>query len=309
LAEAWRDGATFNELWYVPGLKVERGNWRNDPRLARQAVLNFLEQVPPAGWWPLSEMSEMIKEEEPDFQRPDGDYDSWYIRDEKTNEYLRGFERSWDKIDGALLRFILIGPMHALGLVDLSQDNKLCRLTIYGRALVDAAEWPATHSADGQTVRIMPNGLCEVTRGVNRFDRFQLSRFTEWISAAEASFTYKISPVGLDLAAGQGFKAEMMLGFLRRVSNGTLPDSVAKTIDLWGRASDAGDQPATITAEVVLRLPRPEILQVIMATPALRQYIRAPMGDSAALVLPGKHDALAAALQERGVTVNIDLAR
>src|SRR5579859_5992190 len=38
-----------------------------------------------------------VKEEEPDFQRPAGNYDSWYIRDAQSGEYLRGFE-SWDRV-------------------------------------------------------------------------------------------------------------------------------------------------------------------------------------------------------------------
>ena len=34
-------------------------------------------------------------------------------------DYLRGFS-TWDEVDGALVRFLITGPMHWLGLVDLA---------------------------------------------------------------------------------------------------------------------------------------------------------------------------------------------
>ncbi|GIV81534.1 MAG: hypothetical protein KatS3mg051_0888 [Anaerolineae bacterium] len=71
LAEAWRSTSLFNELWYTPGLVPEPTGWQNDPLLARQVVLTFLEMVP-AGWWPVDELIALVKEEEPDFQRPAG---------------------------------------------------------------------------------------------------------------------------------------------------------------------------------------------------------------------------------------------
>ena len=51
---------------------------------------------------------------EPDFQRPTGNYDTWYIRDTTTQEFLKGFEQ-WDAVEGALLRFLFRGPLHWLG--------------------------------------------------------------------------------------------------------------------------------------------------------------------------------------------------
>src|SRR5207237_20772 len=46
MADAWRDSILYNELWFTPGLKPEKAGWQNDPLLARQTVLTFLEMVP-----------------------------------------------------------------------------------------------------------------------------------------------------------------------------------------------------------------------------------------------------------------------
>src|SRR6476646_9483771 len=113
-----------------------------------------------------------VKEDEPDFQRPAGDYDSWYIKDSQNGQYLRGFE-SWDKVDGAVLRFILTGPMHGLGLVDTADNGGACRLTAYGRAFMGLTDWPNKPEEESYFT-IQPDGVCEVPRTVSRFDRFQL---------------------------------------------------------------------------------------------------------------------------------------
>src|SRR5258707_9319744 len=113
--------------------------------------------VPSDTWWSVDQLINAVKEEEADFQRPNGDYDSWYIRDAATNQYLRGFE-TWDKVDGAVLRFILTGPMHGLGLVDTAENGGACRLTAYGRAFIDLADWPVG-ATEITTMTIQPDGL------------------------------------------------------------------------------------------------------------------------------------------------------
>ena len=118
LVQAWLNSSEFNELRLVPGLRCE-GGWENDPRPTRQAVLDMLGRLPAGKWWNLPSFIQAVKQEQPDFQRPAGDYNSWFIRDTRTENYLRGFA-SWDAVDGALLRFFICVPLHALGLADLA---------------------------------------------------------------------------------------------------------------------------------------------------------------------------------------------
>lgn len=121
LAEAWRDSREWNDLLHVPGLIFEGKAWRNDPFAARHAILNLLAEAPPGEWWSLDSFVAAVKERQPDFQRPAGDYDSWYIRDAATQTYLRGFE-SWERVDGALVRWVIEQPMYWLGVVEIGEN-------------------------------------------------------------------------------------------------------------------------------------------------------------------------------------------
>ena len=99
----WATSTRFNELYHVRGLTLEAAGWQNDPRLIRQTVRQTLQDAKPEDWFAVGEFVDYVKEQEPDFQRPAADYDSWYIRDAESNEYLKGFE-NWDRIDGAVLQ-------------------------------------------------------------------------------------------------------------------------------------------------------------------------------------------------------------
>lgn len=299
LVDAWLKSATFNELWHTPGLIPERAGWSNDPALGRKIVFRFLELVPLTEWWPVEELVEAVKEDEPDFQRPGGDYESWYIRDAQTNNYLRGFE-SWDQVDGAMLRFVLTEPMHYLGLIDVSSDGSACRLTAYGRALIpDGGEWPKGGSTpEGAPLRVHADGLIEAPRATSRFERFQVARFTMWEKAADP-YTYRITADGIALAKRQGLRADQIVTFLRRVAEGQLPDDLARQIEAWGKA--AAGEPATLSRLVVLRTPTPELMDMILNTPALRRYLGAQLGPMAVAVREGQWKDLASALHDAGI--------
>ncbi|MCC7207840.1 MAG: hypothetical protein IT323_11070 [Anaerolineae bacterium] len=305
LVDAWLKSATFNELWYTPGLAPERAGWGNDPALARKTVLRFLEMVPLSDWWPVEDLIEAVKEDEPDFQRPGGDYESWYIRDAQSGNYLRGFE-SWDQVDGAVLRFVLTGPMHFLGLIDVSSDGAACRLNAYGRALVpDGGEWPKGGSApEGASLRIQPDGLIEAPRATSRFERFQVARFTMWEKAADP-YLYRVTADGIAIAKRQGLRADQIVTFLRRVAEGQLSDDLARQIEAWGKA--AASEPVTLSRVVVLRTPGPELMDMILNTPALRRYLGAPLGPSAVVVRDGQWQHLASALNDAGIAADVSV--
>jgi hypothetical protein len=303
LAEAWRASTVYNDLWHTPGLQPEDTGWRNDPLLARQTVLTFLEMAPPADWWPLDDLVALVYESEPDFQRPTGDYESWYIRDAETGNYLRGFEH-WDQVDGAVLRFILMGPMHWLGLVDLGSgpgDSALCRLTPYGRALCGFEDWPDPPEDQAELV-VEDDGTMRAPRMLSRYERFQLARITEWRAAGDP-YVYHLTARGLEQAAAQGIQAEPIRAFLRRASGRPLPDPIVRLLEQWEQGSGAG---VWLERAVVLRSDTAEMLTTILETPELRRYLGATLGPTAVLVRAGQETDLATALQQHGILVDIE---
>ncbi|MEA3326874.1 MAG: hypothetical protein U9R53_06135, partial [Chloroflexota bacterium] len=122
LVQGWRASALFNELRLMPGVICE-GAWHNDPILARERVLELLSEVPENTWWNLDSFINAVFEREPDFQRPAGDFDTWLVRDAETGESLVGIQH-WQAVDGALVRYLITGPMHWFGLIDLASSGE-----------------------------------------------------------------------------------------------------------------------------------------------------------------------------------------
>ncbi len=122
LLDAWLESETFNELRLMPGIICE-GEWKNQPLVTREFLLNLLDAIPENKWWSFNSFINEIKKKHPDFQRPAGDYDSWFIKRESDGQYLRGFE-SWDEVDGALIRFFITNILYWLGMVELASPEE-----------------------------------------------------------------------------------------------------------------------------------------------------------------------------------------
>ena len=234
LAVAWRESGDYNDLAHTPGLIVETAD--NDPTLARRLILKAVGGLPPDSWWVTEGVISAIKETEPDFQRPGGDYDSWYIRDERSGDYLTGFD-SWDAVEGRLLHFILNGPLHWLGLADLGRHagRTLGRLNAYGRAFAADRDWPSRPD-EAAAIKLAEDGTAEASRHLNRYDRFQLARFTVWLPLAGETYRYRLSPRGLRRAAIQGIQPAHIRAFLTRATGSErLPDGVETLLRRWSQ--------------------------------------------------------------------------
>ncbi|MDP1780187.1 MAG: hypothetical protein Q8K73_07925, partial [Anaerolineales bacterium] len=92
LMEAWQPSQTFDELRLIPNLICE-GEWlrQNQPQVTREFLMDLVNSIPQDKWWSMPAFVRAIKEKFPDFQRPAGDYDSWFIKRESDGQYLRGF--------------------------------------------------------------------------------------------------------------------------------------------------------------------------------------------------------------------------
>ena len=237
LMDAWRCSVGWNDLCRTPALSCEEtGSWNNDPAATRSRLLPLLASLLPDTWYSVGNFVAAVKEHAPDFQRPDGDYGTWYIRRRDDPVFLRGFER-WDEVEGELLRFLLAGPLSWLGAVQTGLDAAgapLFRLTEDGaRWLTDEAP-PSSHS-DSQPV-VLPDFTVEIPADAPLIDRFRVARFTSWEPidrSAEPLFRYRITQSGLRRAARQGVTPERVLDYLRERCGDALPDNVAAALADW----------------------------------------------------------------------------
>ena len=297
LLEGWRDSVTWNDLWNVPTLRCEdTGSWRNDPLAARRVALNTLSGLESSAWYHLQDFVTAIHESEPDFQRPGGDYSTWYVRDATTNQYLTGFQ-SWDQVEGALLRFMLGGPLYWLGVVDLDETGAAFRVTPVGCWVLGKCAPPSSEGDVSFTVHA--DGRIEIG-AARRYDRFQLARVADWEASGEI-YTYHITPSSLERARTQRIGPERIVKFLEETGRLPAPETLGGALRRWEtRGTEAWAQQAA-----VLRLARPELLDQLVQSPRTRKYIRETISSTVALVAPRDWPELLVAMIEMGVLPEI----
>ncbi len=308
LAQAWHDSTVYVDLWHVAGLhpEPEAGTMSHyNPAAARGAVFEIMQHALPASeWWSLDDFILLVREDSADFQRPNGDFDSWYIRND-AGDYLSGLE-SWDAVEGALLEFLISAPMHWLGLIDLAEDSTAARLTAYGRAFLGLSAWPQQPDQP-DTIEVTAEGAVLISRKSARIDRFQVARFASWgepgNSAAGGIYTYRVDPAGIEQAARQGINVGHIAAFLTRaLGDEPLPPSVARLLDNWKSGATA-----TVTFErlLVLRTTTPETLDFIMDTPSIRRFMGARLGPMAAVIRSDDLRELRDTLGEFGIQAEV----
>lgn len=246
LWEAWRDSPEWNDLCRTPGIEcANAGNWSNDPVQTRSAVLCILATLQPGAWYSQSEVIEALKAIEPDFQRPTGDYDTWYIRNTATQEFLKGFEQ-WDAVEGALLRFLLRGPLYWLQVMDLAEpsagDDFSISLSQWGAYWL-VKDSPQPHEAARPPISVEEDYTVVVPYGTPLIDRFRVERFAEWKSSYP-HYVYQIRQQSLQRAAQEGIVAERIVEFLKQRTR-AMPDKVAKALLKFGEAAQTVSSGAT----------------------------------------------------------------
>jgi hypothetical protein len=241
LARAWLHSPLINDLRLLPG-KVFEGDWQNDALRARQAILDFISTIPRGSWWSLSAFVTDVRDRHADFQRPAGDYDSWYIRDTLSGEFLRGFSH-WEAVDGALIRYVICGPMYWLGLVDLatpvpkegvsagSLPVTAFRLTEWFDTILSGG-LPEGLPVEDQLVLVGSDARLRVPALAPRAVRYQLARFGLWEAQKNGVYVYRITPASLARARQQGLQMGHLLGLLRRYAQ-AFPPNLAKALERW----------------------------------------------------------------------------
>lgn len=297
LVQAWLESDEFDELRSLPGLVAE-GNWENHPRATRQRLFEFVHSAPEGQWWSLRALIADVKTRGPDFQRPTGDYDSWYLRNEAGGDYLRGFEH-WDEVDGALIAYFVRGPLHALGLVDLAspatnQSPVAFRWSSISSELL-AGETPVSRKTETQKIRINSGGKVLIPTLAPRAVRYLVARFCDWLPKQKDGYVYQISARSLEAARKQGLKVKQLVTLLKANSSAPLPPNLLQALKRW---ESQGTQ-VHLGAALVLRVSSAATLKALRTSRAAR-FLGDPLGPTAILVKTGAGPQVMQALLELG---------
>jgi len=272
LQDSWVESISFNELKLMPNIICE-GEWANQPQETREFLLNLLDAIPEGKWWSLNAFIHDIKQKYSDFQRPAGDYDSWFIKRESDGQYLRGFE-SWDEVDGALIRFFVTNILHWLGQVDLSFAEGSTEPTSFRIPAPDSR----LSSIEDKRLHISPQGKITAPRLTPRVVHYQIARLCEWDEQKSDEYKYRITTNSLAKAKEQGLKIEHLLPLLAKHSAG-IPPSLVKALKRW----EVSGTEARAETQIVLRVSKPEILEEMRKSKAAK-YLGEVLSPTAVIV-------------------------
>ncbi|RPJ26530.1 MAG: hypothetical protein EHM33_11290 [Chloroflexi bacterium] len=295
LQNAWLESDSFNELRLMPGIICE-GEWKNQPQETREFLLNLLDAIPEGKWWSLNAFVRDLKQKYADFQRPAGDYDSWFIKRASDGQYLRGFA-SWDQVDGTLIKHFITSILHWLGQVDLCVAEGAAEPTSFRIINSDSH----AISKEDKKVHISSQGLISIPRLAPRVVRYQVSRFCEWSDPKDDVYRYHISTNSLTRAKEQGLKAEHLLTLLAKHSDAGAPPSLVKALKRW----EVNGTEARVQTQVILKVSKPEVLEEMRKSKAAK-FLGEVLSPTTVIVKGGAIQKVMEALTELGLLTEVE---
>jgi len=300
---AWRDDPHWDELDRVPSLRFDDRGRQTNPIVARSNLLQVLAKCPAGHWLLLSSFLEALKHHRPDFLRPDGDYDSWHVRDVRSGEYLTGFA-SWERVEAALATHTIISSLRWLGVVDLGYGGENAeptafRITDQGSALL-SAESPAPQ-AEATSSSSLPATVGDdltITMSVTNstYERYQLERFAEW-EAQDSVATYRMTADSVWKGYNAGVKTAQIAGFLKRITKDQVPPAVSRTLQAWGGRFGR----ATLRKMVLLRTRDEPTMSQIRSHPKARGLLGETLSPTMCLVDEENAEELIEQLKDMGI--------
>ncbi len=300
---AWRDAPQVNDLRALTHLRFE-GPWQNDPPAARARLLDWLRALPPQTWWDLASFVAAVQEQEPHFQRPSPtDFHSWHIRRAADGAVLRGLAH-WDEVDGALVRFWVVGPAHWLGLVDVARAEATgpvtaFRLTAAAAALL--ANRAPTSDADHEpaSARWMGLGRVQVPWRAPREVHYHIARLAEPEPVTAEGLPYRLSAHSLTSARAQGLRGHQVGRWLAAHVE-AWPSAATRAVERVFR----GAPPAQVQAIWLLRVPEPQALNALRAA-AAGAYLVEVLTPTVAVIRAEGQEAVLTALWQAGYLAEV----
>ncbi len=279
----WRTDGTWNDLAHVGGLVPPTVGWQNDPVATRAKILGHLAKLTPGHWVSLDDFVTTIRRFDPNFQRPDGDYNSWYIQHEH-GDFLMGFA-NWERVEGQLLRYQITHLLAWLGVVDLGVASpkdkpQSFRVTPSGQLFLSNLtatpppifSWRNAEKVD-VPLRVGTNFQVHVPAKCNLYDRFQLARCANLDRRGHDQTSYYLTPVSISRALQNGITIEQITAFLTRASHQQVPHQVLETLQTWAARQGS----ARLEQVFLLHLKTPDVVhelrQHAMLAPLLGETI------------------------------------
>jgi hypothetical protein len=297
LTNFWRTSAGFVDLYMVNNLLFEK-KCPYDPISVKEQVLEVLTQVPSNTWWDLHSFIEFFHSQHPNFLRPSGDFESWFIREKDTGQYLQGFE-AWYRIEGRLIEFMVTKPLHWLGFLDLgfsSQERgpSSFRLSRWWSDLYTnkGLSFPDLNPED---VFLNSRGKVTLPLSSSLAVRYQIGRFTQLIEKNPHVYSYQLTNESLKNAKRQGLKTRQLIKIIQNHSSAPFPPVLLRALQNW---ESSGPQ-AHFDSLKVVRFSNPSIVDILLKSKAAK-FIRESLNPTTLAFEPGGEKIIKSVLLEAG---------
>lgn len=299
--KTWKESRSIQDVHQTPAFILE-GEPNLDPPRIRKAFLKWIRSLPANTWWSLSALTASVQQLDPDFLRVTGDYESWFIKNGETGEYLRGFQ-SWDQVEGELIRYLITGPGHWLGVFDLAYPGEkkefapaAFRISARGKRLLQDTA-PDLPEREEDLVQVWSKGLIKISRYVDPKVRYQVGRFCDWVTLKGDVYHYQLTTEGLHRAQSQGLDVPHLLALLKNHTE-VLPPNIVTALERWSGKGVL----ARIHPRVILRVNSPAVLDALQKTRAQR-FLQEQLGPTTIVLQEGSEEKVAAVLIEMGFMV------
>lgn len=317
MIKTWKESENIDELRLIPELNVDR-LFVHNPSVLRSKVFQFLRRIQGNGWWSFSGFVSAIKQDSPDFLREQGDSATWLIRNLEKSQF-----RDWENIEGEYLRFLLGGPFHWLGIVDiafpanpknLSEETgtglpvSAFRISRMGEQCLDASlsdipenRHVRSENSEKTPPKVTIDGQITVSAGTSRSLRYHIARYCEWEKILPNRWIFRITPRSLKRAAEMDLPPDKFVGMLRRAGDKSLPEPLMTAIERWIRT----DTQATMFQATVLTVTNPEWIVYLVNSKDTSKWIQQRLNPNTVLIRPKGEAAIRRALIDLGALTDM----
>ncbi len=215
LARAWLQAA-----WSEWELGLKRRPPALDVRLVRRTMLQAVLPHIPDQWCAGDDIIAQLRLSWPDVMRPTPADGRWKVP--------VGWPTHWDEEDGLLIKYMLIGPMSWLGLVELAENGHYLRRTLLGGWHAGLTTAP---TVEPPKAAVLEPDFCVVVPDKNNiYARFQLHRIADWNDAATA----QLSPARVKNAIARGMSVLEYIVTLATITAQPVPVDIQTLVRRWG---------------------------------------------------------------------------
>jgi hypothetical protein len=207
------------------------------------------------------------------------------------------------EIEAGFVGGALSGPLHWLGLLDVSADEgRLLAFRINpdgARALGLEPALPdnAPHGTEDARVIVLPNFQILALGPVSEAILAQLEMLADRVKVDRSAFEYVLSRGAVYRAQKDGLSVPTIVAFLQQASDAALPQNVLRTLEEWGEQHERIVFHRGVT---LCQAAGPDVMERLWGDASLLKYLERALTPTVALARRGRATALQEALLQQG---------